>query len=267
MEMNGIMQESTKNRYGMEVDVRKQPPIDDVGLSRGKILETDGLMTTLETFRYSKESRKMAVIIASPGLGKTTAATLYQAQNPNVVICHRVQESMTQKEFWMSLFDRVQTAVQDEIGFNASYDLDNESLYRAMRSIAKGIKALSEMHGEFLLIIDEGGKLKPKQLEHLHELRDDTKNYCGIVIMAPEYFETNLNDWVKKDLKGMPEIYRRINVWRHLKPPTAIEKVTLCKSYGVTDKETIEELISCRNYAALIDAIEEHLYTKQLEES
>lgn len=199
---------------------------------------------------HTRDKTKMIAIIGYPGAGKTTALEAY-FENKEDVYYMRVTSSMTAKQFYSQLLNVL--GIEGREAGSTLHDLINQVSFK-----------LNYDKSKKLLIIDEAGKFKPKFLEYLHELRDNTKKTTGIILAGPEYFHENMKDWKTKGLTGIPEFFRRINHWEYLSHPTKEEIRAFCEIHKVDCEETIQEMINtCKNFAEITNAIESHLAKKR----
>lgn len=94
----------------------------------------------------------------------------------------------------------------------------------------------------------------------MHELRDNTEHTTGIVFAGPQYFKDNIEKWKNRGVQGVPELYRRMNHWETLEPPTQQEVRAFCINSGIDDRQFISELFkTAENFADIQDRIVEQL--------
>lgn len=197
-------------------------------------------------------NKKMIAINGEPGYGKTLALEYFKNTNRNCFMI-TVKPSMTAKTFWLEI---LQSIYAIEGNTEAT---EYRPLYFILRRISDSLNRLNNS----ILIIDEAGKLDERQLAYLHEVRDETKDSSGIVLAGPNYWKVTMQKWLKKNRKGIPEIWRRINYWSELQPPTYFEVKKFCEAYDITDPETIKTLqIRNRNFGGLMNEITELISTK-----
>jgi hypothetical protein len=193
---------------------------------------------------------KLFVIIGYPGAGKTTALEVFCENNENAYYM-RVGSSMGAKHFYAKLLNIL--GVEGRDAGSSLHDLINQVSFKLNYDSTKK-----------LIVIDEAGKFKPKFLEYLHELRDNTIKNTGIILAGPEYFHDRMKIWRNKGLVGIPEFYRRINHWEYLSPPTKAEKRAMCEVYQVESDEDIQEIIlTCESFSEIKDAIDSYHIMKQ----
>jgi hypothetical protein len=214
------------------------------------IIGTSNYNTVNQLCAEAQQNSKLITIIGYPGAGKTTALEAYRDSYPNVFYM-RVAPSMTAKQFYAGLLNSLGIEGRD-VGAGL-HDLINQVSFK-----------LNYDNTKKLIIVDEAGKFKPKFMEYLHELRDNTLKTTGIILAGPEYFQENMKAWRNKGVIGIPEFYRRINHWEHLSTPSIEEISTLCKAHEVDDYEFIKEVIAtCSNFSEIINEIEAYLIRKR----
>lgn len=169
---------------------------------------------------------KMIALIGYPGAGKTVGLKYFSDNNREKVIYIVVRKSMSTKDFYIELLNAV------------GYEGENNqsSIYIIMNMIIFKIK---NCKSKILLIIDEAGKFKSGQLEYIHELRDQTIDKLGIVLSGPEYFYDNLYSWKERSIIGIPEVFRRIQVFENMIPLSFAEIKGICNAYGITNIKLI----------------------------
>jgi DNA transposition AAA+ family ATPase len=191
----------------------------------------------------------MMGIVGYPGAGKTTALRDFSDRTHKSYYV-RVTASMTAKDFYSNLLNAM--GVEGKYQGTSLHALINDISFR-----------LNYSNLRKLIIIDEAGKLKPKFLEYLHEIRDNTANTTGIIIAGPEYFKTNLKKWKDRGVIGVPELYRRINYWEELDLPTKSEIKAFCKQKKVDDDDLVLTIArTCENYSDVLNAIEDYILRK-----
>ncbi len=212
-----------------------------------KILELYNFKFIQEVCKIALRDSRFFLLCGRTGIGKTTALRHFIDDNrAHTVRYIKIVENMTQKDFLRILGDH----------FN--YD----RAYMSSLTIINWIKLiLNKTETKQLLIIDEGGKLNPKQYGVIHGLRDETMEKLGIVIASPEYLLEELDRWNKKRRKGIPEFFGRINSILQLEDLKPEEIVAICKSRGVNNNKIIQEkFIHLKDLRALRNALDMHLY-------
>ncbi|WP_282087173.1 ATP-binding protein [Aquimarina algiphila] len=216
-------------------------------MDKSKIFQTYNFGVIQELCKDVKENSKMVGLIGYTGAGKTIGERYFKSKNKNVIYTW-VRKTMNTKDFYTELL------------YSSGYegDISNDfSIYTIMNLI---VNTINNTPQKVLLIIDEAGKFTPGQLEYIHELRDLTIGHLGIILSGPEYFEENLHKWKKKNLVGIPEIYRRIQDFITLKRPNLREIRGFCNHYGIEDEQLIKSRFKrSDNFGDLINNIESYL--------
>ena len=208
---------------------------------RKKILNTSNFSTIQNVCLEAQSHSEMLAIVGYPGAGKTTSFKSYVNKNSNVYYVW-VRPTMKAKQFYQSLARAVECEIHG--------DLDLHSLMNLI------CNRLNSTYEKKLLIIDEGGKFKPKFLEYIHELRDLTNLSTGIVLAGPGYFKEHVDDWVKKGIVGIPEFKRRVSHWEILDPLSKNEITDFIVNYGISDKNFLKNMRKiCKNYSDLENEI------------
>ncbi len=210
-----------------------------------EIFTTVNFNIIYEICSIAQKKRKMYAIIGYTGAGKTVGLKYYKNKFKNVIYI-TVRKSMTSKEFYISLLR--------SIGYEG--DAINLSLYVIINLIIEKINLAKE---NCLLIIDEAGKFKPSQLEYVHELRDQTQDKMGIILSGPEYFYDNLLKWKASKVVGIPEVFRRIQMFENLPSISFTEAKNICLKKGVNDIKIIRKIFKrTDNYSELMNNIENY---------
>lgn len=208
------------------------------------VVSTNNFNTVQKICIDAHKRAKMVSIIGYPGSGKTTALEYYLNNNKNVIYVWATA-SMSARDFYTKILNTL--GVEGKSLGNNLHALINQVAFK-----------LNYEQERKLLIIDEAGKFKPRFLEYLHELRDKTEHTTGIVLAGPEYFHDNMQKWKNQGIIGVPEVFRRIQHWEYLLPPSKTEIATLCKAYGIEAPELIKEIQkeASENFSQVTYAIE-----------
>ena len=189
------------------------------------IIESDNFCTITEACKDTLKYSRMISIIGEPGFGKTKALEHFADTNRNVIFI-TVKKHYSSKIFYSKILEKA--------GWNNAFK--ESTLTTVIESIGY---YLNQSEGKYLIIIDEAGKLSHRNLLYLHDLRDSVMKNTGIVLAGPKYFEANILSLQKKNIEGIQELMRRINIWIELLSPTYAEKRELCKQYGVTNSKLL----------------------------
>jgi type II secretory pathway predicted ATPase ExeA len=224
------------------------------------ILRTANFQSIQNVCNDAYVNKKMIAVCGEPGYGKTLALNYFANVNQNCFLAI-AKPSMTAKTFWIEILQSIYAVNASTEALQFKNRVHSTSpIYFILRKVSDALNSL----GNSLLIIDEAGKLDDKELAFLHEIRDETKERAGIVLAGPNYWKVNLEMWLKKNRKGIPEIWRRINYWAELQPPTYFEIKKFCEAYDISDLETIKTLqLRNGNFGSLMNEINELLSEKR----
>jgi len=210
------------------------------------ILQTGNYNTVIAVCKEALTNSKFIGIVGYPGAGKTTALRSFAEGKQNVFYV-RATTSMPARDFYKKILMEMGVEGTD-LGLSLHEMINNISFRLNYNDTRK------------LIIVDEAGKFKPKFLEYMHELRDNTELTTGIVFAGPQYFKDNIEKWKNRGVQGVPELYRRINHWEVLDPPKKHEVRAFCINSGIDDTEFISELFKvAENFSDIRDRIVEHL--------
>lgn len=201
-----------------------------------EIFDTADYRACFNACEIARKNRFMVGLTGDTGMGKTTALLSYAMQkNTFYLVC---EKSMKPKRFFSNILK--------EMGISL-----DASIYEMVNRIADELNSLSSP----LLIIDEAGKITQTIMLYLHDLRNKTNRNCGILLGGMPNLKTNLIKGSNKEKEGYAEFLRRINVWHSLKGLSRKEIEIICKDYGITDAETIREMMPNKRFGDLYNAI------------
>lgn len=194
------------------------------------VLSTQSLKTIEQCCRTVQDDRLFFGITGEPGFGKSLAFKYYKNNNENVYFI-TIEQSMSSRSLY---FDLAKQLGVKEIDFKTV------QLNSLIRSVSY---ALNHSGARNLIILDEAGKFTAKKLLYLHELRDATDATTGIIIAGPIYFRRNIEELKDRNKQGIPELFRRIQSWVSIDPPTDQEKTKFCEEKGIKDPYLIKAFI------------------------
>jgi len=219
-------------------------------MKKEKTLSTTNFSTLQALCKDAQAHSQFIGVVGYPVAGKTTSLQHYYEKTSHAFYI-RAKPSMSAKQFFYSLL--FELGIEGKSQGNSLHDLINSAAHQ-----------LNYTKSKKLLIIDEAGKFKPKFLEYLHELRDNTENNTGIVMAGPEYFKKNIFKWGDRGIVGIPELLRRVNHWEELDYPTDDEIHAFCEAYGVKDAQFMEKLKDMKlSFADLVNEIKIFLALKK----
>lgn len=184
-------------------------------MNKTELYNTKDLDSVFKQCEKTRSHRLMTGLLADTGMGKSTSLKGY-ARRENVFMV-TVDKTMNAKRFFLN--------IADVLGI--SFD---GNIHDVMMKIASELNSLDKP----LLIIDEAGKLNHVMMLYLHDLREYTKDNCGILLAGMPYFRTRLIKFSEKQKEGCSEFLRRINIWHELTGLSRKEIEYICQSEGVT---------------------------------
>lgn len=182
---------------------------------KNELYNTKDLESVFGQCTKTQKYRLMTGLIADTGMGKTTSLQAYEKAAPNVFRV-TVDKTMNAKGFFLKIGSLL------NIGFDGN-------IHQVMLRISKALNALESP----LLIVDEAGKLNHVMMLYLHDLREYTKDNCGILLAGMPYFKSRLIKFSENQKEGCSEFLRRINVWHELKGLNRKEIEYICKTEEV----------------------------------
>ena len=135
-------------------------------------------------------------------------------------------------------------------------EFKKKSLYDLEKAI---VERITNKSGKTLLIFDECEYLKPGCLHSIKTLCDLLEGKAGTVVAG--IIEEELAKRAEKGKIGMPQFIRRFGSYvLETTPPEPAYIRQTAKEYGITDKETIAEMVkSCKDYDKLHAYISAHI--------
>ena len=206
-----------------------------------KLFTTNNYTEITEVCKYALKRSLVIGISGYTGAGKTTTLKDYVNKNESVIYIVR-EKSMKTTDFYKHLLGIINP--------NANFKVN---IYHTMRQI---INIINSNEGNCLLIIDESGKCQPSDLEFLHELRENTLDKLGIILSGPPSYFANIEEWKRRNVRGVAEFERRIFGIKELKRPTLGEVKFICNNYEIEDDKIIKKWYkNIDNFGRLIDLI------------
>lgn len=186
-------------------------------------------------FSDSQETANVVWITGPAGIGKSTAAAQYSANNRNVFLL-TCSSDMTKADFVGELAAK--------IGIRTNGMTVRETLRAVFSELVKMDSPL--------LIFDEGDKLADSVLYYYVSLYNALEDRCGMVFLSTNYMEERMRRGVTRGRKGYDELESRIcRRFVPLNLVSAAEVEGICIANGVTDRaairNVIEEAHSCGN--------------------
>lgn len=179
-----------------------------------ELYQTGDLLSVFRQCEMTQEHKLMTGLTADTGMGKTTSLRAFSTHDNVFMVT--VGKTMNAKGLFLKILDTL----------GASFD---GNIHEVMLRIAEELNSLENP----LLIIDEAGKLNHVMTLYLHDLREYTKENCGILLAGMPYFKTRLVKMAEKQKEGCSEFLRRINIWHELEGLNRKEVEYICRSNGI----------------------------------
>lgn len=178
------------------------------------LYQTNDFRSVFNQCEITRTHKLMTGLIADTGMGKTTTLKAYT--NHDNVFLVTVDKTMNAKGLFLKILDTL----------GISFD---GNIHDVMLKIAAELNSLENP----LLIIDEAGKLNHVMMLYMHDLREYTKDNCGILLAGMPYFKSRLIKFSDKQKEGCSEFLRRINIWHELEGLNRKEIDYICEQEGI----------------------------------
>ena len=192
-------------------------------------LETSTFLTITNACEDALAYSSMIGILGDTGNGKTNALKYFSRNRSNVYYV-RGLKSMTAKSFFLH--------IMEVLGIRNRYT--DANLYNLIRSIGY---YLNSFESNVLLVLDEAGRLSDSILMHCHDLRNETNENVGISFASPHYLKLSLEKLIKANVRGIPELYGRFELWIEVEAPLVDEQAQYCIHRGIKNRALIEALV------------------------
>lgn len=181
-----------------------------------ELYQTSDLKSVFQQCEFTRDNRFMTGLLADTGMGKTTSLKAYTSANKNTFMV-TVDKTMNAKRLYMKILSVLGARFEG-------------NMHDVMMIIAAELNMLDNP----LLIVDEAGKMNHVMMLYMHDLREHTRENCGILLAGMPYFKKNLQKFADKQKEGCSEFLRRINVWHELKGLSRKETEYVCRQSGIT---------------------------------
>lgn len=182
-------------------------------------------MTFLLT--QAQEESLVLGVIGFAGCGKTEAIKNYTAG-------HRDVYHLCCSEYWTmrTFIGKLSKCLGMDMGGSTSDQM--EAIVERLQSIDTP-----------LIVLDEADKLKDPVLYFFISLYNQLEGQCGIMLCATDYLQKRIERGLRFGRKGYEEIHSRIGR-RFIKLDVINEGdiVAVCKANGVTDSQTIKNIVA-----------------------
>lgn len=192
-----------------------------------RLCETSAYKDLVTFLDDARTGQNVSWVVASAGIGKTTAAQQYASEHRNVFVLG-CSEDMHKGDFVGELARKV--------GIKA----EGLTVRETLMSITE---ALVRMRSP-LLIFDEGDKLADPVMYYFISLYNALEGRCGIVFLSTEYIERRFRTGLQYQKKGYEELYSRFGRrFVPLTPVRSFEVKAICEANGLTDGDAIRRVI------------------------
>lgn len=190
-------------------------------------VETNTYKLLNQLLNDAKTNSLVFAVTGNAGSGKTFAIRRFTESNKQVYhLC--CNEYWNRKMFMAELL----TAM--------GKDYSGYTVGEMMHEVVRGLKVQDKP----LLILDEADKLSDQVLYFFITLYNQLEDECGIVLCATDHLKKRLQRGIKLNKKGYNEIWSRCGrKCIELKGCTASDISSICQANGVSDRNTITDII------------------------
>lgn len=150
-------------------------------------------------------NKKMIGVIGHSGAGKSRSLNMYRSKISNIFLMS-LGVSVTPKEMYRRIYRALTSSLHDP-------KLTTADLMIEIRNRVRNIP------GNKVIIIDEAGHFTKDKVAYFQELYNLIAHECGIVLMGPEHYETNIENWASLGIQGVEEFKSRISYFITLNRP------------------------------------------------
>jgi DNA transposition AAA+ family ATPase len=213
-------------------------------------LKTKTFRLIYDVLERAHINSSMHLIIAPPGCGKTFTLQYYKRKVSNVYY-FKIDKIYSPKDFYLEILSVL-----------GAPDYDRKASLKSMANRVAFL--LNEGSAKSLLVFDEIGKFTADMLEYIQSIRDSTDTHVGIVLAGPSKFEVDMNYWIAKNYRGIPELNSRIYSREYATPPSNEEKYQIVKRNGVTEPSEMKRICKeSSDLRMLYQNVIEYRYKKQ----
>jgi len=188
-----------------------------------QICETAAFRSLMLYLQDSKEESGVMWITGPAGIGKSTAASIFESENRNVY-CLVCSEDMHKGDFVRELAGK--------IGIRTTGMTIRETLQMIIKELVK--------QDSPLLIFDEGDKLTDSVLYYYISLYNALEDKCGMVFLSTNYMIERMRKGVMRGKKGYDELDSRIcRRFVNLALVNSNEVEAICRANGLNDARAI----------------------------
>lgn len=186
-------------------------------MNKNELYQTNDLQSVFRQCEFTQNQKFMTGLLADTGMGKTTSLKAYVSTHDNVFMV-TVDKTMNAKRLYLKILSVL----------GVQFD---GNIHDVMLKIAEELNSLENP----LLIVDEAGKMNHVMMLYMHDLREYTRDNCGILLAGMPYFKKNLQKFADKEKEGCSEFLRRINIWHELEGLSYQETKYICKESGIIE--------------------------------
>jgi hypothetical protein len=193
-----------------------------------RLADTSARLNLLGYFQKMKADSSVMWITGPAGVGKSTTAREFVAQNPHAYMITCSQD-MHRSDFMCEL--------------SSVIGLDNAgmSIRKSLYSIIRHLETLDRP----LLIFDEADKLRDDVLMYVITIYNELEDRCGIVFLSTDAIKRRMEIGVNYNKLGYNELYSRIcRRFVPVKPATRQEVIEICRANGIEDRKAMQEIIA-----------------------
>ena len=176
----------------------------------------------------AQQNSRVFAITGAAGTGKTFAIRNYAGSNKRVYL-------LCCAEYWnkkMFMQELLAAMGRDYAGY---------TIGEMMQEVVSELKRQQAP----LIILDEADKLTDQVPYFFITIYNQLEDQAGIILCATNYLEKRIRRGVKLNKKGYNEIYSRIGrKCVELRGVSASDISAVCEANGITERETIKEIIA-----------------------
>ncbi|GEM_PF-4811153 len=175
---------------------------------------------------YAREKKKLVLLIAQNGYGKTSFLTEYSRLHPGSMY-FRVGKGEPAKRFYSRFLC--------ELDNDGNYDIDRLTKYSYIYYLMDSASyIINERKDIDLLMIDEFGNFTKNYVSYIRQIWDETQHRAGMILAGPPSVLKDLIQWQKKEDQGINELLSRVGPNKLiLKKSDRHDIKLICESRGI----------------------------------
>ena len=184
---------------------------------------------------YARQKRKLVMIIAQNGYGKTSTLQKLEREIPSAKY-FKVGKGEPAKRFYARFLSELDPSEEQDI-----QKLMKKSYIFYLMDSASYI--INERNDIDLIMIDEFGNFTKQYITHIRQIWDDIKHRAGMVLAGPPSVFKDLIKWQKEGSQGVNELLSRVGPNKIVvKRPKLVDIKMVCKSRGIMEMNVINFL-------------------------